>query len=362
MRNIDAAEKLLRIALFSDSLQLTAADDRTNSLVRTREELARSVRVGRKKGVIQVFLSEALFVIALAISIYGAFNEIGSNQTAHELGIGLLLSWLPVLVLSSTTDRNPVAADEIRQQLNNLLDLVRTALLDADRRGSYIKTIGKSEKEFTWTKYLEVDHKSFFTAFAGQGRVRWHVRNLDFLITAAFLTTHQHGCACSILASIEHAWMADHGRGWLDNADNARTRIISDVEPDHQDLVWFNRQMFWQIAGSTAIFYGTTAGAFILACENSTHETSCQLLLIHLRLHSHCGPRLLVWRLYYLYRHCYRHFCNGDVAMVVSSDISECAAVDPPLHEEFSFRKLYVRPVWTCTTHLRSAKQRSLGD
>lgn len=356
MRNIDAAEKLLRVALFSDSLQLTAADDRTNSLIRTREELARVVRVGRKKGVIQVFLSQALFVVALAISIYGAFNEIGSNQTAHELGIGLLLSWLPVLVLSSTTDRNPVAADEIRQQLNNLLDLVRNALLDAGRRESYIKTIGKSEKEFTWTKYLEVDHKSFFTEFAGQGRVRWHVRNLDVLITAAFLITNQHGCASSILASIEHAWIADHGRGWLDNADQARARIISDVEPDHQELVWFNRQMFWQIAGSTAIFYGTTAGAFILACENSTHESPDQLLLIHLRLHSHCWSRLLVWRLYDLYRHCYRHFCNGDVAMVVSSSIPECAAMDPPLHEESSFRRLYVRPIWTCTTHLRSPK------
>ena len=178
MRNIDAAEKLLRIALFSDSLRLTAADDRTDSLIRTRQEIARVIRSGRKKGVIQVFLSEALFVVALAISIYGAFNEIGSNETAHELGIGLLLSWLPILVLSSATDRNPVAADEIRQQLNNLLDLVRTALLDTGRRESYIKAIGKTESEFTWTKSLENDHKSFFTQFAGQGRVRWHVRNL----------------------------------------------------------------------------------------------------------------------------------------------------------------------------------------
>lgn len=69
-------------------------------------------------------------MIALAISIYAAFSEIGSNETAHDLGLGLLLAWLPILVLSSITDRNPVATDEIRQQLNKLLDLVRTALLD----------------------------------------------------------------------------------------------------------------------------------------------------------------------------------------------------------------------------------------
>lgn len=170
---------MLRIALFSDSLQLTAADDRTDSLIRTRQELARFVRIGRKKGVIGVFLSEALFVIALAISIYAAFSEIGSNETAHDLGLGLLLAWLPILVLSSITDRNPVATDEIRQQLNKLLDLVRTALLDPKRRESYINIIGRTEDDFAWTKFLGDEHyfhNAFFTQFAGQGRLRWHVR------------------------------------------------------------------------------------------------------------------------------------------------------------------------------------------
>lgn len=259
--SIDAAEKLLRIALFSDSLQLTAANDRTDSLARTREELARTLRIGRKKGVIEVFLSEALFVIALAISIYAAFSEIGSNEAAHDLGLGLLLAWLPILVLSSITDRNPVAADEIRQQLNNLLDLVRTALLDPERRESYIKTTGKREDDFAWTKLPGDEHyfhNAFFTQFAGQGRFPWH-----------------HGCAHSILASMEDAWIADHGRGWMEDADRARTRMISDVEPDHQGLVWFDRQMFWQIAGSTAILYGTSGGAFILAFYTPTVGLGC---------------------------------------------------------------------------------------
>lgn len=181
---MDAAQKLLCIALFSDCLQPTAADERANSLIRRREELARIVRRGRKKGVIEVFLSEALFMIALAISIYAFFNETGSTKTVHELGIGLLLSWLPVLVLSSITDRNPVAADEIRHQLNSFLDLVRNALLDPARRDLYIKAIGGTEDEFTWTKYLEDDPKIIFTQFAGQGRVRWHVGDFDTPVTA----------------------------------------------------------------------------------------------------------------------------------------------------------------------------------
>ncbi len=185
MPSIDAAEKLLRIALFSDSLQLTTANDRTDSLTRTRQELARRVRIGRKKGVVEVFLSEALFVIALAISIYAAFTEIGNNETAHDLGLGLLLTWLPILVLSSITDRNPVAPDEIRQQLNNLLELVRDALVDPERRESYIKIIGKTEDDFSWTSSLENDHffhNAFFAHFAGQGRFRWHVGNPRVLI------------------------------------------------------------------------------------------------------------------------------------------------------------------------------------
>ena len=174
---IDVAEKLLRVALFSDSLQLTAVDGREDSIVLARQELARMLRIGRKKGVIQVFLSEALFVIALAISIYGAFGEIGNNQTAHELGIGLLLSWLPVLVLSSIVDRNPVAADEICRQLNDLVFHVRTSLLDTERRGSCTRAIGQTHKDFEWTKSLEDDSfpDEFFVQFAGQGRVRWHV-------------------------------------------------------------------------------------------------------------------------------------------------------------------------------------------
>ena len=175
--SIDVAERLLRIALFSDSLQLTAADDRTDSIVRTREELARILRVGRKKGVIAVFLSEALFVIALAISIYGAYGDIGNNETAHELGIGLLLSWLPILVLSSIVDRNPVAAEEICRQLNKFISNIRIALLDTERRDSYTRAIGQTQNDFEWTRFLEDDifPNAFFVRFAGQGRIRWHV-------------------------------------------------------------------------------------------------------------------------------------------------------------------------------------------
>ena len=186
---LDHAEKLLRITLFSDSLQLTASEDRTDSLVKKRQELARYIRTGRKKGVIAAYVSVGLFIIALTISIQAAFGELGNNHTAHDLALGLLLAWLPVFALCSITDRNPVAADEIRLQLNSLLDLVRTALLDHGRRRSYVKAIGKTEHDFAWTSVLENDdyfHNDFFTQFAGQGRVRWHVSRTNSLFEVLY--------------------------------------------------------------------------------------------------------------------------------------------------------------------------------
>ena len=42
--------------------------------------------------------------------------------------------------------------------------------------------------------------------------------------------------------------------------------IASNVEPNEQ-LVWFDFQMFWQIAAATAILYGCAGGAFIISCE-----------------------------------------------------------------------------------------------
>ena len=108
------AEKLLRIALFSDTLKLSRAenkvspDDLTPSaitsssrLVLKRQTLAQSLRENRKKGVVPVFVSLMWFLFSLAISIQASFGDLGSNQTAHDLALGLLLGWLPVCTFPS---------------------------------------------------------------------------------------------------------------------------------------------------------------------------------------------------------------------------------------------------------------------
>ncbi|KAL2054959.1 hypothetical protein ABVK25_004781 [Lepraria finkii] len=75
---------------------------------------------------------------------------------------------------------------------------------------------------------------------------------------------------------MEGAWIADYGRDWLRDADGASTRMISDVELDHHELIWVDRKMFWQIAGSVAILHGTAGGAFILSYFTHAYSLGCR--------------------------------------------------------------------------------------
>lgn len=247
-----AAEKLLRIALFSDSLRLTLAQVGTQSLVERRSDLAERIRQGRKKGVVPVFVSLMWFLFSLAISIQAAFGQIGENATAHSLAMGCLLGFIPVLIMTGIVDRNPVSARSVRLELNSLLDDVRSALLDPDLRNTYMRVTGRTQQDFAWTNALNNEdffHQDFFTQFAGQGRIRWH-----------------YGVAHPILASIESSFMADYGRDWLRDSERARTAMVLGLgEP--RGLRWFDFRMIWQIISAVFIVCGTVGGAFILSCK-----------------------------------------------------------------------------------------------
>jgi len=84
------SERLIRLALFSNLLPLNGSSD-SSSLLKRRTELAQSFREGRKKGVIPVFISFLWFVFALALSIQFAYGDLGGNETAHNLALGLLV-------------------------------------------------------------------------------------------------------------------------------------------------------------------------------------------------------------------------------------------------------------------------------
>ena len=258
-----AAEKLLRIALFSNSLQLShVADDRRRSLVMRRRKLAKTLRDGRRRGVVPVFIAVMWFLFALGISIQGAFGHLGKNHTAHDLALGLLLAWLPVLILCSIVDRNPAAADNTRLKLNSLLEHVRIALLDEDLQVTLLKDLeSPSSHDFDWTQELNYDeysHGDFFTRFAGQGRKRFH-----------------YGAAQPILAGSEATFIAGYGRNWLQNAKLARSKLILGEEKS-PGLRSFDFRELWQILSATILVTGTTAGAFLISFFTPTVGLGCR--------------------------------------------------------------------------------------
>jgi hypothetical protein len=52
-------------------------------------------------------LSLGMYLVAFVISIVLAFGEIGEGIETTSLRIGLLYSWVPMLVICTVIDRNP---------------------------------------------------------------------------------------------------------------------------------------------------------------------------------------------------------------------------------------------------------------
>ncbi|KAK5252952.1 hypothetical protein LTR16_005292, partial [Cryomyces antarcticus] len=255
------AEGLLRIALFSKDLRLHKESRR---LQEVRRDLAADLRGRRKRGAVPVYISTMWFLFSLGISIQSAFGYVGENATAHDLALGLMLAWMPVLILCSIVDRNPVAADDIRRKLNKLVDKVRASLVDDSIREDFINTFehrpeGDAMKHWVTDIRNQCENmESFFVAFAGQGRVRYH-----------------HGVAHPILSDIESIYIAKHGRDWLRNEREARYNLVLGM-PSDEGLLWFDFRELWQIASAVLIVGCTCLGAFILSYFTPTVGLGCR--------------------------------------------------------------------------------------
>lgn len=244
------AERLLRLALFSGMLSIDGSNQ--ESLVKRRTEVAQAFREGRKKGVVPVFVSFLWFVFALALSVQLAFDDIGGNATAHNLAVGLLVGWLPILILASTVDRSLVSSDSIQNKLNLLLNDVRLALLNPEVLETYMSMTHTTLEDFAWTSCLnrEEFRQDFFTKFAGQGRTHWH-----------------YGVAHPLLAGIEAKFMAEYGRDWLRHGHAARMAIVVGSR-NVNGLKMFDARMVWQITSALIVVGGSVGGAFILSCKS----------------------------------------------------------------------------------------------
>jgi hypothetical protein len=271
------AECLLRIALFSRDLRLTDTD---MSLRKMRRILARELREMRRRGAVPgnldrfnslkpadvriVFVSIMWFLFAFALSIESAFGNLGQNTTAHDLALGCLLAWFPILIMGSIVDRNPIAAEAIRKKLNTLIDHVRNSLRNEHHRNHFIHSfrdhpdferLKKRVEDIAAAKEFEYE---FFEEFAGQGRIRWH-----------------YGAAHPILSDIEDCYIAGKGRNWLADEHDARMNLVLGTVND-EGLMWFDIREFWQVMSAIIIVASSCGGAFILSFFTPTVGLGCR--------------------------------------------------------------------------------------
>lgn len=204
------------------------------------------------------------FLFAFALSVEGAFGDLGQNTTAHDLALGCLLAWFPILIMASIVDRNPIAAEAIRKKLNHLVDHVRNALHNEQNRNEFINTfkdhpeIKKLETRIENIANAEENIHEFFEEFAGQARIRWH-----------------YGAAHPILSDIEDCYIAKTGRNWLADERDARMNLV--LGPVNEEgLMWFDIREFWQVMSAVIIVFGSCGGAFILSFFTPTVGLGCR--------------------------------------------------------------------------------------
>ena len=217
-------ETILRVGLF----------DKKPEIIQMRAKVATSIRRERRRGAVQVLVSLAWFLVAMGISINKAFGDLGEGATAHNLALGLLMSWLPVLMAATIVDRNPMDAHYVRAKLNK-----------------YFDGIGVVERPniLSEARQLEV-----LGEFAGQGRVRWH-----------------YGVAHPFLRTLET--MPGMGRGWskmyesTDQLSTTRTYF---------DRLRFDLNELWQMTASFLMVCSCSLGAFFISYYTPTVGLGCR--------------------------------------------------------------------------------------
>lgn len=73
--------------------------------------LAFQLRMHRRRGVIPTLASLGTFLMAFIFSLVLAFGDLSDSTTIFVLDLGIFFSWLPVLVIFTIVDRNPVSSE-----------------------------------------------------------------------------------------------------------------------------------------------------------------------------------------------------------------------------------------------------------
>jgi hypothetical protein len=72
--------------------------------------IAHQLRMHRRRAVIPTLASLGTFLIAFVFSVVLSFADVGQYTGVDMLVLGLLFTWLPVLVIFTIVDRNPVSS------------------------------------------------------------------------------------------------------------------------------------------------------------------------------------------------------------------------------------------------------------
>jgi hypothetical protein len=97
-------------------------NDERRRLRLKRAALAERLRGARRHGVVPILFSLMWFGVSMGISIEQAYGLLGANATAHNLALGLLMTWLPVLVACTLLDRNQTDSIATRKVLQGFFD------------------------------------------------------------------------------------------------------------------------------------------------------------------------------------------------------------------------------------------------
>ena len=72
--------------------------------------MAHQLRMLRRRAVMPTMASLGTFLIAFIFSVVLSFAQVGEDTRVDPLVLGLLYSWLPILVIFAIVDRNPVSS------------------------------------------------------------------------------------------------------------------------------------------------------------------------------------------------------------------------------------------------------------
>ncbi|KAF3252293.1 hypothetical protein TWF217_007825 [Orbilia oligospora] len=186
-------------------------------LVKERTRLARALRDARKRGIVPILLGLGGFFFAMSVAIRKAFSGGESGgATAFNVGLGLLVGWLPVLYLAAVVDNDHDNKPEFARDFN--------AMVSACHEGGEVIDI--------------------FGEGRGQGRGRWHF-----------------GIGQTIMTRIEERFLAKWTKGTI--VDWVQ---LSEASPETERKIELGH---WRIIEpmitAFVIVGGTSSGSFLLA-------------------------------------------------------------------------------------------------